>query len=77
MKGQTKLYVEFHGVLSEFELFVEEVSMKKIPITYNIFFIDTSSTSVAEEEGPVYEEDTPATQLEKIIKFSKYVFLGR
>ena len=25
---------------------VEEVSQKKIPITYNIFFCDTSSTSV-------------------------------
>ena len=39
---------------------IEELSMKKIPITYNIFFCDTSPTSVAEEEGPVAEEDTLA-----------------
>ena len=32
---------------------VEEVSKKKIPITYNIFFYDTSSTSVIKEKGPV------------------------
>ena len=32
---------------------VEEVSKKKIPIIYNIFFYDTSSTSVIKEEGPV------------------------
>ena len=32
---------------------VEEVSKKKIPITYNIFFYNTSSTSVIKEEGPV------------------------
>ena len=77
MKGQTKLYVEFHGVLSEFELFVEEVSMKKIPITYNIFFIDTSCTSVGEEEGPVYEEDTPATHLEKNHKIQQIHIFGK
>ena len=27
--------------------YIEEVSQKKIPIPYNIFFCDTSSTSVA------------------------------
>ena len=45
--------------------------MKKKPITYNIFFIDTSSTSVAEEEGPVYEKDTPVTHIEKIHKIQQ------
>ena len=39
---------------------VEEVLQKKIRIAYNIFFCDTSSTSVAEEEAPVTEEDTLA-----------------
>ena len=32
---------------------VEEVSKKKIPNTYNIFFYNTSSTSVINDEGPV------------------------
>ena len=32
---------------------VEEVYKKKIPITYNIFFYNTSSASVIKEEGPV------------------------
>ena len=50
--------------------------MKKKPITYNIFFIDTSSTSVAEEEGPVYEEDTPVTQIEKIHKIMQIHILS-
>ena len=36
----------------------EEVSQKKIPISYNIFFCGTSSTSVAEEEAPATEEYT-------------------
>ena len=39
-------------------LYVEEVSQKKILISYNIFFCGTSSTSVAEEEAPATEEDT-------------------
>ena len=38
---------------------VEEVSKKKIPITYNIFFYDTSSASVIKEEDHVEKEDTP------------------
>ena len=50
--------------------------MKKITITYNIFFIDTSFKSVAEEEGPVYKEDTPATHLEKIHKIQQIFFFG-
>ena len=37
----------------QLKILVEEVSKKKIPITYNIFFYDTSSTSVIKEEGPV------------------------
>ena len=36
------------------------MSQKKIPISYNIIFCGTSSTSVAEEEAPVAEEDTLA-----------------
>ena len=39
---------------------IEEVSQKKIPISYNIIFCGTSSTSVAEEEAPATEEDTLA-----------------
>ena len=39
--------------------YVEEVPQKKIPISYNIFFCGTSSTSAAEEEAPATEEDTP------------------
>ena len=31
---------------------VEELSKKEIPITYIIFFYNTSSTSVIKEEGP-------------------------
>ena len=31
---------------------VEELSKKKIPNTYNIFFYNTSFTSVIKEEGP-------------------------
>ena len=37
---------------------MEEVSQKNIPISYNIFFCGTSSTSAAEEEAPATEEDT-------------------
>ena len=40
--------------------FVEEVSQKEIPISYNIFFCGTFSTSAAEEEAPSKEEDTLA-----------------
>ena len=39
---------------------VEEVLQKKIPISYNIIFCGTFSTSVAEEEAPATEEDTLA-----------------
>ena len=35
-------------------------SQKKIPISYDIFFCGTSSTSVAEEEASATEEDTLA-----------------
>ena len=34
---------------------IEEVSQKKIPISVNIFFCGTSSTSAAEEEAPATE----------------------
>ena len=33
---------------------------QKIPISYDIFFCGTSSTSAAEEETPATEEDTLA-----------------
>ena len=46
--------------LKDGEKLLEEVSQKKIPIFYNIFFCGTSSTSAAEEEAPVTEEDTLA-----------------
>ena len=39
---------------------LEEVSQNKIPIAYNIFFCGTYSTSAAEEEAPVAEEDALA-----------------
>ena len=35
-------------------------TQKKTPISYNIFFCGTSSTSAAEEEAPATEEDTIA-----------------
>ena len=36
-------------------MIVEEVPQKKNPITYNIFFGGTSSTSAAKEEAPAAE----------------------
>jgi hypothetical protein len=36
------------------------VPQKKNPITYNIFFGGTTSTSAAKEEAPAAEEDTLA-----------------
>ena len=36
-------------------MIVEEVPQKKNPITYNIFFGSTSSTSAAKEEAPAAE----------------------
>ena len=39
---------------------IEEVPQKKNPITYNIIFGGTSSTSAAKEEAPAAEEDTLA-----------------
>ena len=48
---------------TERKILVEEVSQKKI--AYDIFFCDTSSTSVTKEEAPVAEGDTVAQTWKK------------
>ena len=58
----TNLKINFQRKFNEKKTFfcIEEVPQKKIPISYNIFFCDTSSTSASEEEAPATEEDTLA-----------------
>ena len=58
LSGKTSCLLPFTNSFRYVYCMLEEVSQKNIPISYNIFFCGTSSSTVAEEEAPATEEDT-------------------